>query len=977
MAGFKRFLRRDSFSFVVLIAFLALAVLQSVSFAQEENEEGQVSREPFSPRPKRPDWPSAIIEVSSSLRMADDAFQGVHVSLPFKTDNPLFHSGQNLTDVEMRGLTLAIEQDPNRERGAIYLGRYTQDAPQVADVLLGVGSSVGAIYNIVDFNTFMTRQWEEGEKESTDFENAAQAPGSKARAYNRLLEGGFSINGDRRGIYSQPLLNPGKGMIDIMHEKFLLYVSGNGEITYFSMGTNNLTMADRVNRTYRIDEPNLARAYLEHAKELVATFKNGGRIRDVYEKGKKIPPATRVYFGPGENNDEREFVELGFTNGRNDPHARISEVFEKIASGEFEIMESGQSDRPFTGMSHFVTTNRRLYEAIIAAQEKKPFKIFGAFDDGQADQLGYGRIIQLGGGTVYRQLGGSLFGAKSFIADQMDFYVRMALGKDPSTGTDLILDDEEGPPNARDIWHDKTTWVTVRDIRTGRVWTYITSGSLNPSGHIENAEGQLFMRLETDSLLARGTIQSVYDVAKSEPQKNVPLFLAVIRKAAGRFLGRSGIEVPLASARSSEQAILDRRFEDLSQELRKVAQEESKLKKRLPPEEIERRIAVLENYLKWYRTNVPLSRLKDRTRVLKITGLWHLLWNPGRNDYLRRRAIENLLYRPELKDQSEKIEAWIQTSWKLLQLPGEAPPKWVPDTNVPPKHQKFFDLTAGSEEASKPARRAFMFDIDGNILHLPTKIILFSKTERDEFGNELERGISANEFALEEHNIGSSGKYADYFLKPGLDTGSFRFFAPSADGNYFLDAVVSAIEGRPTSEWQGPAWFDLVAALSDPKSAELVYLNTAREHQIDEIMEGFEYLRSEGYIRFLPQRENIFVVGAENGTANAKLLKIKDVLVDLNTRGKKEGIRYRFGMSEDSLSNYRLIQKGLQTALNRGRFKNVDISLFFTKPDDHRETPHRLNMKARSQGGTERLPWSPKVPPESNNSDGCSGAFGS
>ena len=159
---------------------------------------------------------------------------------------------------------------------------------------------------------------------------------------------------------------------------------------------------------------------------------------------------------------------------------------------------------------------------------------------------------------------------------------------------------------------------------------------------------------------------------------------------------------------------------------------------------------------------------------------------------------------------------------------------------------------------------AYVLDLDGNAFGpgFPTKIILFKK------GSAEELPVSTALFAVIEKNIGKDfvhggANLKDYELRGDA---SFReFFGPrfAADLKY-------AAENLPASQWQGPSWAAMVHALSDPRIAAHMYVLTARQHTAEQMLDGFRYLQSVGYIQYLPKVENLHGVGGSAHTATRK-----------------------------------------------------------------------------------------------------------
>ncbi len=238
---------------------------------------------------------------------------------------------------------------------------------------------------------------------------------------------------------------------------------------------------------------------------------------------------------------------------------------------------------------------------------------------------------------------------------------------------------------------------------------------------------------------------------------------------------------------------------------------------------------------------------------------------------------------------------------------------------------------------------AYVLDLDGNAFGpgFPTKIILFKK------GGVEELAVPTAHFAVIEKSIGQDVVYGganlkDYELR-GAD--SFReFFGPK-----FAEDLKYAVENLPASEWQGPSWGAMVQALNDPRTAPYVYVLTARQHSSEQLLDGFRYLRSAGYIRYLPKVENLHGVGGTYRTAERKAELMAEFVDALQAAPfGAEGGPHTIGFSDDTWANYEKMRDAL-TAIMRaepGRWSKVKIALFFTGSTDLEHKPVSIVLNA-------------------------------
>ncbi len=261
---------------------------------------------------------------------------------------------------------------------------------------------------------------------------------------------------------------------------------------------------------------------------------------------------------------------------------------------------------------------------------------------------------------------------------------------------------------------------------------------------------------------------------------------------------------------------------------------------------------------------------------------------------------------------------------------------------------------AASEDAPASVV-AYVLDLDGNAFGpgFPTKIILFKK------GGDQELPVSTAHFAVIEKNIGKDFVYGganlrDYELRGDA---SFReFFGPK-----FAADLKYAVENLPASEWQGPSWAAMVHALSDPRIAAHTYVLTARQHSSEHLLDGFRYLQSAGYIRYLPKVENLHAVGGTHRTAQRKAELMAEFVDALQAAPfGEDGGPHTIGFSDDTWENYEKMRDALAGILRRepGRWSKVKVVLFFTGSND---TAHRPVAIVLNADGTTR-PYVPGEP---------------
>ncbi|MDO8756933.1 MAG: hypothetical protein Q7J64_02880 [Elusimicrobiota bacterium] len=249
---------------------------------------------------------------------------------------------------------------------------------------------------------------------------------------------------------------------------------------------------------------------------------------------------------------------------------------------------------------------------------------------------------------------------------------------------------------------------------------------------------------------------------------------------------------------------------------------------------------------------------------------------------------------------------------------------------------------------------AYVLDLDGNAFGpgFPTKIVLFRK------GGDAELLVPTAHFAVIEKSIGKDFAYGGENLKNYELRGdaSFRdFFGPQ-----FAADLKYAVENLPAAEWQGPSWGAMVRALNDARIAPHVYVLTARQHSSEQLLDGFKYLQSAGYIRWLPKVENLHGVGGTRRTAERKAELMAEFVDALQASPLgADGARHAIGFSDDTWANYEKMRDTLAATLRSepGRWDKVKIVLFFTGTNDLAHKPVSVVLNA---DGTTR----PHIPGE-------------
>lgn len=230
------------------------------------------------------------------------------------------------------------------------------------------------------------------------------------------------------------------------------------------------------------------------------------------------------------------------------------------------------------------------------------------------------------------------------------------------------------------------------------------------------------------------------------------------------------------------------------------------------------------------------------------------------------------------------------------------------------------------------------FDLDDNILFLPTEIVLVHKKTGEE------RGVSTGVFAEIRAEIGTSGEWKDYTT----DARSYRQFR-DVDPEIFLEHLKKAIaSGR-----RGPSWDAFVEVCSTEAGAKNCTIITARGHYPESVVRGLEWLRDEGYIRYVPPAENIFAVstpgladtlGADAKNPSDGKAKVMTALLDdvqstaigpsavwvKDADGSSKRPMHLWHFSDDDYGTYEKTLQVLGEGVRSGRWPDVKVLVSFT-----------------------------------------------
>jgi hypothetical protein len=239
----------------------------------------------------------------------------------------------------------------------------------------------------------------------------------------------------------------------------------------------------------------------------------------------------------------------------------------------------------------------------------------------------------------------------------------------------------------------------------------------------------------------------------------------------------------------------------------------------------------------------------------------------------------------------------------------------------------------------------YFFDIDENILHLPTRVHLLNTMTGEE------RAMRQHEYEEIKAYLGVPGLWEDWADPPAR---AYREFSDGKDRNgeeYLLRDVRRALE---TANWKGPSWNIFKYAVLKRRPLAVI---TARQHSKETIKKALKLLVDAGHIPEEPAFLEIFAVsndetrnelGPHLTTAGLKRAAIhRCVEKGLELYGRD--LPHSFGMSDDDLKNIDLIT----SAMLESKLEHPDKRFFVISTNRRRHlkmeifSPHKDEEKLR------------------------------
>lgn len=235
--------------------------------------------------------------------------------------------------------------------------------------------------------------------------------------------------------------------------------------------------------------PELIRADHAHQVALAEAFRRTGKIHDIEDPN---PERTTFQFADG------SFLQLMYTNGRVNPFVRERELFDRA----LDPNDSFRVRRVYR--SHFIDVNGANLESLrrLLDHDRDIECEFIYSDDAVSPRRGVPAALM--GLPVRSEQGLHRGFSQATRSDRLQVFVNRRVNVRSREHPGKVLN------------HTKLDIYEV--IEDGAEWTYILWGSWNRSNHIENAEWQWWIRVPTDSRLARVFRESMLSQRRLRPE---------------------------------------------------------------------------------------------------------------------------------------------------------------------------------------------------------------------------------------------------------------------------------------------------------------------------------------------------------------------------------------------------------------------------------------------------------------------------
>ncbi len=748
---------------IIALLFLELFAVFSPEAFAEPPQESKTAQDLIEGKLRTPQDREAalppVVEINKPKASIDDAFGKQYVSNKVTTSFPgRIISGSDITNFELDEMTKILKGQkgalfefdskiPSSQRFLINERYHPGDLRLPPVFQLAMDKKIGLIGQISHLDDALYVKDFQGNKRLQQLNDKTVKPAKNAngQVITELKKMGFGYATDGvlpdHFIAGPPILDKkGDERNDLYHQKGWLVgerdEKGNviraftfpGTANEVPHGKNSSKKSDsvstRYNRAFTVLDPDLAIYHAQTAIRNAEQFASATNIKKL-ENDHRL----RVNFKDG-------FVEEGFTHGANNMNARWTAILlhavhvrgsdgkmrpltqaEVDAGFDVDVSSAFKDYKKYSGWtpteywaSDFVETHtpsmlkaeKMLYEQYPHLQggsggdNKKIGNSFKLVDAKFAtDPTGWGLITPQNGVSLQREMGGTVFPWPERIHPDTYVYIR---------GTGEKETDQEGPPVARYLQHDKTGGTA--GTLNGKPIAFMRNGSFNYSNAEGNAEEQkIFGGLDPESWIYKGTRESVQSIIKNETKYAIPFKEAMRMADVARMTGRGLLEVDRKLAGEISEHLDFGEFEQAKAKLLKLAKKPTDLDEKVPFKELEKRIENMVKYMTWHFENYNhLYGKKDGDKVthepgyplIRFANVTVLLSKKDLTPANAAFELRGLVLFPNGDD--AEIEKRAAEAWKLLGFAGEIPPKFHKDGDGPAPGSKVAEPVVNEEE---------------------------------------------------------------------------------------------------------------------------------------------------------------------------------------------------------------------------------------------------------------------------------------
>ncbi len=214
----------------------------------------------------------------------------------------------------------------------------------------------------------------------------------------------------------------------------------------------------------------------------------------------------------------------------------------------------------------------------------------------------------------------------------------------------------------------------------------------------------------------------------------------------------------------------------------------------------------------------------------------------------------------------------------------------------------------------KGGRSFYFFDLDDNLLHLPTNIVLFAKKD-----NSLKE-VSTAEFAeIKEDLENPKSPWFEYEARFANGFNSFMNFRdknidPKTEEQALIVDLRRALENAQL-DWKGPSWNFFAYAVDNSRPISII---TARGHHPNTLKRALNHLVQTRDLSAHPNYLGVYPVSHDATRRTLNDADFKASVAELKKRAICQSVRdafecygynphHRFGMSDDDQENLKLI----------------------------------------------------------------------